>query len=462
MNSKFKLHFLGAAECVTGSRFLLETPAGRVLIDCGQFQGLKSLRLRNRESFGSDVTQIDAVFLTHGHLDHCGWLPVLVREGFKGKIYGSEPTLAVATLILRDSAKIQEEEADAANQGGWSRHQPALPLFDSAEAEHCLQHFQSIETHQWHELLPGLKVRWRPIAHILGACFIEIDCAGKRLVFSGDVGRSDDLLLAAPEKPEKADLLLLESTYGNRLHPERSPLEQLQEVVFNTLERGGSLLIPGFAVERMQTLLWLFQQLRLKKHFPRVPIVFDSPMAKNMLSLFQRFPQWHCLDSDTLGSLTSHVHIVEKALDSQVWAAYKRPRIVLAGSGMLNGGRILNYLWNELGNPDTTILLTGYQADGTRGRLLQEGAKEIKMNGHFLYVKAQIETLEGMSSHADCRGLIDWLSELKSAPEHMFLVHGEPDASQGLQDKIQQHRGWNAQIAHYQESVSLFEPRDQD
>lgn len=455
MRKDFKLHFLGAAGCVTGSRFLLETPSARVLIDCGQFQGLKSLRLRNREPFPCAPASIDAVLLTHGHLDHCGWLPLLIKQGFRGPIYCSAPTRAVSELILRDSGKVQEEEAEHANRGGWSRHKPARPLFTLKEAERCLKRFQTVEAKQWHSLLPGLQIRWRPVSHILGACFIEIDCQGRRLVFSGDVGRSNDPLLWPPEQPELADILLLESTYGNRLHAAQDPLEQLQEVVTSTLHKGGSLLIPGFAVERMQTLLWLLHQLKQQKLLPHVPIIFDSPMGQNMLGLFKRFPDWHRLEPETLTELTEHVHVVDNFLDSLAWAAYKERRIVLAGSGMLTGGRMMNYLATELGNPDTTILLSGYQAEGTRGRDLQEGAQQIKLQGKYFPVRARIATLEGLSAHADQQGLLDWLSELKQQPAELFLVHGEAQSAKALQLKLQERYGWQAKIPEYQQVRSF-------
>lgn len=457
MTERFSLQFLGGAGSVTGSRFLLETPQARILVDCGQFQGLKDLRLRNRQPLSVEPAGIDAVLLTHGHLDHCGWLPVLMRQGFRGPIYCSAPTLAVSELILRDSGKLQEEEAEHANRGGWSRHHPAEPLFTLAEAEKCLKRFKAIETGTWLDLLPGMLLRWRPVSHILGACFIEIDCQGRRLVFSGDVGRDDDLLLYPPEKPERADVLLLESTYGDRLHSQADPLTQLEAIVSKTLRRGGSLLIPGFAIERMQTLLWLLQQLAAQRALPRVPVVFDSPMGKHMLELFRRYPDWHRLDSASLDDLESQVHVVENALDSMAWAAYREPRIVLAGSGMLTGGRILNYLPFELGNPDSTILLTGYQAAGTRGRTLQEGHPSLRLRGRELPVKAEIATLEGMSAHADQEGLLGWLDGLPEPPEQLFLVHGEPQAAETLREKIVDRYGWNARIARYQEKVKLDE-----
>lgn len=457
MKAPFKLHFLGGAGCVTGSRFMLETPQARVLIDCGQFQGLKPLRLRNREALGIKPASLDAVLLTHGHLDHSGWLPLLVRQGFRGPIYCSEPTRAVAELILRDSGKVQEEEAEHANTGGWSRHHPAEPLFTLAEADKCLRRFKPVETDVWLDLLPGLRLRWRPVAHILGACFIEVDCQGRRFVFSGDVGRGDDLLLYPPEQPEQADVVLLESTYGDRLHPSADPLEQLHEIAAKTLLQGGSLLIPGFAIERMQTLLWLLHQLEAQRLLPRVPVIFDSPMGQHMLALFRRFPDWHRLDGATLDALERQVHVVEHALDSQAWAASREPRIVLAGSGMLTGGRIMNYLPYELGNPDSTILLTGYQAEGTRGRTLQQGHRRLRLHGRDFQVKARVATLEGMSAHADQAGLLDWLAGLKQAPRHLFLVHGEPRAAESLQAKIAERYGWQAQIAAYQQSVTLFD-----
>ncbi|MEZ0369231.1 MAG: MBL fold metallo-hydrolase RNA specificity domain-containing protein [Candidatus Sericytochromatia bacterium] len=456
MKSSIRIRFLGAAGTVTGSRHVLETPGARVLVDCGQFQGLKALRLRNREPFPIKASSLDAVLLTHGHLDHCGWLPVLMRQGFNGPIYCTGPTRAVAELILRDCGKVQEEEAERANQGGWSRHKPAKPLFTLYEAERCLKHFKTVSDGEWLNLLPGMQIRWRRVSHILGACFIEVQVQDHRILFSGDVGRVDDPLLYPPEKPERADALLLESTYGDRLHPRTVPMEQLHEIASRTLLRGGTLLIPGFAVERMQTLLWLLHHLEQQRVLPRVPVIFDSPMGQHMLDLFKDFPEWHRLDKQTVEDLTNQVHVVDHVMDSLAWAAYREPRIVLAGSGMLTGGRIMNYLGHELGNKDSTILLTGFQAEGTRGRLLQEGAKEIKLQGHILPVKAQIATLDGLSAHADQEGLLDWLSELNQPPEHLFLVHGEPQAAETLKEKLEDRYGWAAHVAAYQETRKLW------
>lgn len=455
MSSALKLHFYGAAGCVTGSRHVLTTPQARVLIDCGQFQGIKSLRQRNRAPFPIDPQSLDAVFITHGHLDHCGWLPVLMRQGFKGPIYCSAPTQAVAELILRDSGKIQQEEAQRANEAGWSAHKPARPLFTLAEAEQCLQQFVPVETGVWLDLLPGLKVRWRRISHILGACFIEIESEGQRLVFSGDVGRSDDLLLPDPEKPEKADILVMESTYGDRLHQHTPLVGQLYRQISKTLERKGSVLIPGFSVERMQTLLWLLHQLEQSKQLPKVPVLFDSPLGQQMLALFARFPDWHQLSLQTLDALTHKVRVVESVQDSLSWAANPTPKIVIAGSGMLSGGRILNYLRHELPNPRSSILLSGYQASGTRGRLLQDGARELRLEGKYLPVKAQVKMLQGLSSHADQAGLLDWLSELKTAPEHVFLVHGEHQAADALRVKLNDSKGWSVSIPQFHEVYKL-------
>lgn len=451
---QIRLQFLGASGTVTGSRYLLETSRYKLLVDCGQFQGLKALRERNREHFPVKPSSIQAVLLTHGHLDHCGWLPVLVKQGFKGPIYCSEPTRAVASLILRDSGKIQEEEAERANHNGWTRHKPAEPLFTLEDAERCLKHFETIETHDWHGLLPGMKARWRPNAHILGSCSIEIlnENPHKTLVFSGDVGRADDQLLFPPEKPAHADVLLLESTYGDRLHPQSDPLAQLHQSISQTLLRGGTLLIPGFAVERLQLLLWLLNQLKDQGVLPKVPMLFDSPMGTAMLELFHRFRAWHRLDEDALDVLTSRIQVIEDSQDSQTWAANKAPKIVLAGSGMLTGGRIMNYLWHELGNPDSTILLSGYQAEGTRGRSLLTGASEVKMQGQWLPVRARIQNLEGLSAHADQAGLLDWLSELDTPPQDLFLVHGEPDSAKTLRSELQSRYGWEAHIAQDREA----------
>ncbi len=455
--TRIKLHFLGAAGTVTGSRFLIEACGQTLLIDCGLFQGLKALRLQNWEPLPFPAAKIDAVLLTHGHMDHTGYLPCLLQQGFRGTIYASEPTSEITKIILLDSGNIQEKEARRANRKGYSKHDPARPLYTVREAEKTLNHLQTIEPEQWIDLFPeaGIRARWQYNGHILGACFIELEIEGKRLVFSGDIGRADDPLLYPPHKPTQADLLLIESTYGDRLHPDEDVLQRLQVLASETLGRGGSLLIPGFAVERTQTLLWFLRQLQAEHKLPDVPILLDSPMGTRVLSLFEQFASWHRLSPAECRRLTEGVHVISHYNESQKWAKRKQAKIVLAGSGMLTGGRMLGYLIYELANPDSTILLTGYQAEGTRGRDLIEGASELKIQGGHYSVRAQVSQLKGLSAHADQRGLIDWLSELSAAPQALYIVHGEPGSAQGLLASLEQRKGWQSKIAQAGEVIEI-------
>jgi metallo-beta-lactamase family protein len=451
------IRFLGAAGTVTGSRFLVQAEGHTLLIDCGLFQGLKQLRLQNWEPLPFPAKEIDAVLLTHGHMDHTGYLPCLLQQGFRGPIYATAPTRAVTEIILRDSGKVQEEEAERANLHGYSKHAPAKPLYTIREAEKTLSHLQTVSQQEWLELFPeaGIRARWHYNGHILGACFIELEIAGKTLIFSGDIGRSDDMLLYPPQKPDKADLLLIESTYGNRLHPHEDVAERLAELAAETLSDGGSLLIPGFAVERTQTLLLLLSQLIRQKRLPSVPIILDSPMGSAVLKLFAEFPEWHKLSEADAQALTAGIHVVTQAQESLKIAKRQQPKIVLAGSGMLTGGRMLGYLLYELPNPASTVLLSGYQAEGTRGRDLLEGASHLKIQGVHYPVRARVEQLHGLSAHADQAGLLDWLSELSSAPQQLFIVHGEPDAALALQNRLAEAKGWQSQIAQAGQVLAL-------
>ena len=308
--TRVKLHFLGGAGTVTGCKFLLETPEINVMIDCGMFQGLKELRLKNWEPLPFDVTNIDLVLLTHGHLDHTGYLPRLVKQGFRGKIYGTAPTLAITEIILKDSAKIHEEEAEKANKEQYSKHDPALPFYTLADAEKTIPYFRSVEKDEWQSLSPNLKCRFRHNGHIIGSTFIELDVYGKRFVFSGDIGRPEDLLLAPPEKPEWADYLILESTYGNKLHPKNSVSEILIELINKTIYERGTLIIPSFAVERLQTLMYLLWKLYNKNRIPRIPIFVDSPMGANVLAVFHSFPSWHILSPSDFQNMSRRMNMV--------------------------------------------------------------------------------------------------------------------------------------------------------
>ena len=457
MRAKVNIHFLGASSTVTGSKYLLELPGKNILIDCGMFQGIKKLRELNWQQLPVNVENIDLVLLTHGHLDHTGFLPRLVKMGYKGSIWGTAPTLDIAEIILRDSAKIQEEDAERANKEGFSKHKPAKPLYNNDDVDRTITKFNAQEAGEWIDIQPDIRIRFQYNGHILGATFIELESAGKRIVFSGDVGRAGDPLLHSPEKPKKADILFLESTYGDRLHPKEDILENLLQIIVSTLEKKGTLIIPSFAVERAQLLMYLIWQLHRQKKIPAsLPIILDSPMGANVLNLFHKHEQWHKLNSEECSEMCNRVHTVQSFKETWEIIDNPQPKIVIAGSGMVTGGRVLTYLQKYIGKPETTVMLAGYQAEGTRGRSLLEGAAEVKFYGKYYPVRAQIEYLEGLSGHADQSELLDWLSDIENNPEQLFLVHGEPQALDTLRVKIKDTLGWNAHIPDLYEIKELF------
>ncbi|MGB5386036.1 MAG: MBL fold metallo-hydrolase [Eudoraea sp.] len=451
-----KVHFLGASGTVTGSKFCLETDEQNILIDCGMFQGRKDLRRSNWEPLPFLADSIDVVLLTHGHLDHTGYLPRLVRDGFKGKIIGTAPTLAITKIILLDSAKINEEEAELANKEGYSKHRPALPLYNIQDAENAIALFRDEEINQWTQLSENIRYRFRYNGHIIGSTFIEIEISGKRFVFSGDVGRPNDILLDPPVKPEWADFLFIESTYGNKLHPQDNVEDRLVALVNKTLYERGNLLIPSFAVERLQSLMYLFWKLYMKNKIPNIPIFIDSPMGNNVLSIFERFPNWHKLSPKEYKAMCAHVNIIDSY--RQTWETIDdpRPKIVIAGSGMVSGGRILTYLQQLVDNPNTNVLLVGYMADGTRGRALLEGVQELKIFGKYYAVKASIHHEESLSAHADQKELIDWMDSIKNIPERVFLIHGEQEALLEFKIKIADVYKWHVYIPEIFETVELI------
>ena len=446
MKNSIKINFLGAAGVVTGSKFLIETSEKNILIDCGMFQGLKELRELNWSPLPVNVETIDVVLLTHGHLDHVGYLPRLLKEGFKGKIIGTAPTLAIAEIILKDSAKIHEEDAQKANKEKYTKHNPALPFYTSLDAEKTLQLFQVEMIDKWVTLSENISYRFQFNGHILGATYIDLDINGKRFVFSGDIGRQNDYLLENPKKPEWADYLFIESTYGNKLHEHEDVEQILSELIKETIYKKGNLIIPSFAVERLQTLIYILWKLYKTNKIPNIPIFIDSPMGNRVLEVFQRFPMWHKLSVSEYRAMCNHVTILESYKETWETIDNKNPKIVIAGSGMVTGGRVLTYLQQLIDEPATTVLLVGYQAEGTRGRQLQDGAHEIKFFGKYYPVKATIKSIESLSAHADQSDLLSWMSIIKNIPENVFLIHGESPALDAFRTKIKDIYNWNVTI----------------
>ncbi|MEZ4811140.1 MAG: MBL fold metallo-hydrolase [Allomuricauda sp.] len=453
---KLRVHFLGGAGTVTGSKFYLQTDAINILVDCGVFQGAKELRQQNWQPLPIEVPKIDVVLLTHGHLDHCGYLPLLVKQGFTGNILATAPTLAISEIILRDSAKIQEEEAENANREGYSRHKPALPLYDMGDVERTLKLFRSVEDDETIELAPYCNVRFRYNGHIIGSTFIQVDLFGKQFVFSGDVGRLEDDLLESPLQPEWADYLFVESTYGNKNHPKEDLESIFRELIGRTLKNKGTLIIPSFAVERLQSIMYLLWKLYSKNKIPNLPIFVDSPMGSNVLEVFEQFPKWHKLSLGEYHNMCNHVNLVTSYRETWETIDDSRPKIVIAGSGMVTGGRVLTYLSQLMDKASTTMLLVGFQAEGTRGRQLLEGAHELKLFGKYVPVKAKIEHLESLSAHAGQDELLHWVGNIKNIPEKVFLIHGETTALDAFKTKLRDRFGWHCHIPKLHEIVEIL------
>ena len=457
MDNLVKVNFLGASKTVTGSKFLIETSEQNIMIDCGMFQGLKELRELNWVDLPFDVSTIDVVLLTHGHLDHVGYLPRLLKQGYKGRIIGTAPTLAIAEIILIDSAKIHEEEAEKANEEKYTKHDPALPFYTVKEAEKAIHAFQVELDGKWITLTKNISYRFQYNGHIIGATFIELDIYGKRFVFSGDIGRTNDYLLDDPKRPERADYLFIESTYGNKLHPEEDVYQVLSDIITETIHKNGNLIIPSFAVERLQTLMYILWKLYQKNKIPNIPVFVDSPMGNNVLDVFKRFPKWHKLSTSEYSAMCNYVNIIQSYKETWETIDDRRSKIIIAGSGMVTGGRVLTYLQQLIDETSTTVLLVGYQAEGTRGRQLLEGAHEIKFFGKYYPVKATIKSIESLSAHADQNDLLHWMNGIKNTPEKVFLIHGEPASLDAFRVKIKDTYNWNVcipKLAHV-EKLSL-------
>lgn len=441
-----KIKFLGGAGTVTGSKTLVESNGVRILIDCGQFQGIKPLRELNWEPLPILPDTIDFVLLTHGHLDHCGWLPRLVNQGFKGKIYCTSPTAAITKLILLDSAKIQEEEAERANKEHFSKHDVAEPLYNVEQAEEVFPLFRVIKPDDEIVLDAEISARFFNAGHIIGACSIELKLENKTLVFSGDIGRDDDVLMYVPIKPKKADYIFLESTYGNRIHPDEDVKLLLETYVNNTFQIDGTVIIPSFAVERAQVIMYLLWQLKKEDRIPDIPYVIDTPMGISVLDIFINNRKWHKLSESDCIAMCRMFTMNSDYQETINTIFDKQPKVVIAASGMITGGRVLSYLEHYIGLPETTVIIVGYQAEGTRGRKLLEGSTELKIYGKYYPVLAKILEIEGLSAHGDQTDLLNWLSELENKPKKVFLVHGENQPADELRIKIQEKFGYDCSV----------------
>lgn len=442
-----KLTFFGGAGTVTGSKILLEVNYKKILIDCGLFQGLKELRLKNWENLPINLNELNLILLTHAHLDHSGYIPILIKNGYKGKIYCTEATKDLTEIILLDSGKIQEEDALRANKYSYTKHDIAEPLYDVDDAKNAMTHFETFEPNKWHIIDEAIKFKFLNSGHILGSTFVLLSINEKIIVFSGDIGRKEPILLPPYEYIEKADYLVIESTYGNRHHKNASITDAMLRYIKLTYSKGGILVIPTFSVERAQEIVYLLSILKRQNKLPKIPIYLDSPMGVNATEVYFKYKNFHKLTPEDVKSMLSTVHLISDVDASKAIVNDKNPKIVLAGSGMVSGGRVLHYLDKLISDEKNSILIVGYQAEGTRGRALISGDSEIKFFGKYYKIKAEIFKINEFSGHADQSELLDWLQHFKEAPKLTIINHGEPHQSQALKVKIKTELKWKCTVA---------------
>ena len=461
------LTFLGGAGTVTGSKYLVRAAGRQILLDCGLFQGLKPLRLRNWAPPPFEATAIDAVVLSHAHLDHSGYLPILARNGFRGPIYCTSATASLVRIVLQDAAHIQEEDARRANKYGYTKHHPALPLFTGADADQALQLVQTCSYGERFDVAGAFHVRFGRAGHILGSATVDVDIEASsriRLVFSGDLGRWGRPILRDPELVAEADVLLIESTYGGRVHA-GDPAEHLARMITETARRGGTIIVPSFAIGRTQELIWTIRKLEEAERLPLVSVFIDSPMAIDVTDLYCRHPEEHdiemklLMDEKRCPLCCREYHLVRTAEESKALANRRDPMIIIAGSGMATGGRVLHHLTRCLPDHRNTVLLPGFQAAGTRGRLLQDGARTVRIHGQEVPVRARIETIDGLSAHADQTELLRWMRGFTRPPRQTYLVHGEPKGAEALAAIIRSELRWTASVAEDGATVSLSDSR---
>lgn len=444
-----KIQFLGATQTVTGSKYLIQTNSLNVLVDCGLFQGFKELRLRNWTPLPISPKKIDYVLLTHAHIDHSGYIPVLVKHGFRGKILCTYATKDLCSILLPDSGHLHEEEANYANRRGYSKHHPALPLYTQKEAEIALQYFCPLSFETRTQLDDDLYVTFYYGGHILGASFLRIEEGSTSVLFSGDLGRQNDPIMYSPQKPPESDFLVIESTYGNRKHDSTDPLIPLKAIINRTIKRGGSIIIPSFAVGRTQSVLYYLYELKSKHEIPDIPIYVDSPMATNATHIFSQYAGQSRLTKQQNKAVCAIAHYINSVEESMALDNQKFPIIIISASGMATGGRVIHHIRHFAPNPHNTIVFIGFQVEGTRGDRMLGGEKEIKMFGQMIPVQAEVAKIDNLSAHADYTEMLDWLSHLKKPPLKLFITHGNLEASQALKCQIEQKFHWNCDIPAY-------------
>lgn len=450
-----QIKFLGGVGTVTGSKYLVDTGEARILVDCGLFQGYKQLRLRNWKPLPVDPASIDAVVLTHAHIDHSGHLPMLVKQGFKGPIHSTEATFDLCEILLPDSAYLQEREAERANRYGYSKHKPALPMYTQRDARKSLEHFRTSPFDKKVDVAKGVSATFRKAGHILGAAIIELETPTARIVFSGDLGRPMDPLMFTPATISQADYLLVESTYGNRQHGDRDAEDALEDIINRTAKRGGTVLIPSFAVGRAQALLYYIHELKAANRIPDLPVYLDSPMAIDATEIFCKHPECHRLSKDQAKRACHVATYVHEGEDSKALDYDPMPKIIVAASGMATGGRVLHHLKFFAPDARNTILFAGFQAGGTRGAAMVAGIDRIKIHGEYHDVRAEIANLHMLSAHADADEIMDWLAGFETPPKQTFIVHGEPDAADALRHRIEEELGWSVIVPEHNETQDL-------
>lgn len=452
-----KVSFLGGTGTVTGSKYLVEIGSKHILVDCGLFQGFKQLRLRNWKPLPFPAREIDAVILTHAHIDHSGYLPLLVRQGFAGRVYCTHATRELLGILLPDSARLQEEEAAFANRRGYSKHHPALPLYTQQDAVAALERVSTVDYGCDTPLSGAIRFRFTIAGHILGAAMIHLSEPDGTIVFSGDIGRPHDPIMQPPGIPAAADYLIVESTYGDRRHPQIDPEAELADAVNAAAARGGVILIPAFAVGRAQLLLQLIASLKHRQAIPDLPVYLNSPMAVNVTAIYGEYSSEHRLSPEQCASMCAAAKYVNTVEDSKALNRRQGPMLIISASGMATGGRVLYHLEAFASDPSNLILLAGFQAGGTRGASLLAGARKIKIHGQPIDVHAEVRQLTGASAHADADELLDWMRCFKWQPRTAFITHGEPVAADALRTRIESELGWPCVVPDYLETVDLSE-----
>jgi metallo-beta-lactamase family protein len=450
-----RLTFLGGAGAVTGSKYLIETDGVGLLVDCGLFQGFKQLRLRNWKPFPVDPASLHAVVLTHAHIDHTGYLPLLVKNGFSGKVLCTAATRDLCAILLPDSGYLQEKDADYANRHGFSKHKPALPLYTQHDAEASLLQFQAVKFGEECTVAAGISACFLPAGHILGAAIVRLRINGLDIVFSGDLGRTGSATMVDPTPVRHADYLLVESTYGNRTHIAEDPETALADVINRTAARGGTVIIPAFAVGRAQTLLFHLQRLKKTERIPDLPVFLDSPMAVDASEIFCNHLGEHRLTAAECRSACAVARYVRSVDESKALTSNAMPKVIISASGMVTGGRVLHHLKHSAPDVRNTILFAGFQAGGTRGAAMTAGAQQIKIHGQYVPVRAEVANLPALSAHADATEILSWLGHFDTPPRRTFIVHGEPAASDALRHRVEEELGWPCEVPEHHQTTTL-------